>query len=203
VVRKVLMTLVAAALCAIPAAAKSTPEPLPPDEAAAAATAVAPAFAPTVRRISASEVYAHARQPGAVIEVAPGLSLAQAVGLADPPRRLSRRATSLWCWSGNVPQEWGYWPYDLWVHDYTEWCGYYGGALTYRSTFVTARSTLCSSGDTFNVRLVGGVGYTFVAWRDGASFTCQTAVPWISVHYQHTIDLSANTFGAYYIYATG
>ena len=202
--RKVLLACILA-LVAVPAAAAAKPDPglLPPTAADAAAGAPGHALETVVHRISAQQALALATAPGATTTVAPGLSVAQAVGLAPTQqRRLARAATSVWCYSGSTGEQWGIWPYQLDVHDHTSWCAWYGGAITMRSTTVTTSTALCSQNGTYNYLNSGGAGSTFVAWRSGAYFSCPTTVPWITYHYNKWIDLEANDYGAYFVYGS-
>ena len=202
--RKVLFMLMLAVLV-VPAvsAAKPAPAPLPPDEAAAAADGPAQSLGKSIHRITAQEALALATAPGAATTVAPGLSIAQAVGAAPiQQRRLARAAASLYCYTGTVGQGWGVWPYEIDVYDHTAWCAWYGGSITMRSTTVTTNTALCSQNGTYSYLNAGGVGSVFVAWRSGGYFSCPTTIPWITFHYNKWMDLEANDYGSYFVYGT-
>ncbi|HVA31835.1 MAG TPA: hypothetical protein VMU58_11255 [Gaiellaceae bacterium] len=201
-------TAAALVLAVLPsAAAGGGPKPLPQANAEALASAPGHVAAPVVHRVGAREALAAAAQPGAQTEVAPGLTVEQAVGLtaaADgvAPRRLARTAASTICWNGQIHGSWGYWPYNQTVYDSTYWCAVSGGALSYRSTNVTHSATLCSGSGDYTFRISGGVGYTYVAYQVGASFTCPTDLPWITVYRSDWLDDEVNDYGSMFTYAS-
>ena len=189
-VRKVLMTAVLLAL----SAATATAAP-PPDVPGAALAGGAG------HRITPEAALADARIPGAIVEVASGLTLRQAVGL-DQTRRLSRRLAATGCWNMSASQDWDFYPFDRHLNDYTSWCGS-GGVLTYRSSHFTQTQTLCQPKGTYAYKLAGGAGETYVAWQEGGTWGCATPIPWVTLYQTDWMNIYVNGGGAYWIYERG
>jgi hypothetical protein len=202
-------TGLALVLCGTAAAKQGDPNkvaPSPPDQANALAfgAAGAPNGGSTVQQVSPAEALAAASVPGTDVEVPPGLSLDQAVGLAPTDAgaagadgaaaTLATAAT--YCWSNTMWGQWGIWPYQQRVNDNTYWCAVYGQYITYRSTHVTWSTTLCDGGDAWSFKINGGVGYSWVQEQSGAHFSCPTAIPWITIHTSRWIDVSRNAWGS-------
>lgn len=212
---KVFMVASLAALVGIPGVASAGgPQPrpqaqaLPPDRAAALATA--PALATVVvapHRVTPAAALAAAARPGAATDVAPGLSVDQAVGLtpdssSNPSavRRLARSMGALFCYSGTQSVQFGYWPYQQVVYDNTFWCAYWGGQITYRSTNASHSGMLCDGSGDYTYRLAGGTGDVYAAYRVGAYFACTTVVPWVTLRYNDSLDAEVNDFGNMFWY---
>lgn len=191
-VRKALFTLLFAAIATIPAASAApppfVPAPLNPGQA-------------RVEPATPEQALGAAKIPGAMTEIAPGLTLRQAVGL-DPVRRLAHRAATTACWSYGDGMSWDFWPWDRHLNDSTYLCGS-GGVITYRSSHFSQSQTACNPTGTYGYKLAGGAGETYVAWREGGTWSCASPLPWISVYPNDWMDIYANGSGGYWIYESG
>ena len=192
-----------------PAASADPSQPKPVSLAQAQALSSAPGrtLGVSIHRVTAQEALAAASRSGASTEVASGLTLGQAVGMASSPaadaptvRRLSRATAAQTCWSGQESVSWGIWPYNQVVYDNTYWCAYIGGAITYRSTNVTHGSALCNGSGDYTFRISGGAGYAYVAYQVGAYFSCQTDIPWITINTSRSFSAEVNNYGSMFIY---
>ena len=172
-----------------------------------------PAFgAATVQQITPSQAYALSQQPGAVTEVAAGLTLAQAFGLSS--QAASSETSSLApdatagqyiCWSDyQYPPHvtWGTYPFQQTVYDHQSWCAYYGRYITSRTQYVSLGSTFCSHHDPYGYKLSGGVGYSWVTTRAGGAFGCPTGVPWLTFNHDDSFDMARNAWGTEALVAT-
>lgn len=201
----------AAALSAVvlvPTGAAGGPQPAAPTQAQALISAPAVVVSGSVtRKVSAQEALSAASQPGAVVEVAPGLSAAQAVGLAPavsvststagPIVKPIGTATAATACSSNAQwSEWGTWPYQQRITDTTYWCAVYGDHITYTSSTTNGSGTLCGTSWTSSQTISGGIGYSWFVNRASAGFSCQTAIPWVSLHPSHYEDTSRNAWGS-------
>lgn len=198
--RKALILLALAAGVAVPGASanNAAPPALTADQAQAAGMTLTIGV---LRRATGDEALAAARIPGAMTEVAPGLTPRQAVGL-DPVRRLARRLSTTDCWNAGDGVTWDYWPYDRHLNDSTYWCGN-GGVITYRSSHASQSQNLCSPQGTYGYKIVGGAGETYVAWREGGNWACPSAFPWITFYPNDWMDIYANGSGGYWVYESG
>jgi hypothetical protein len=185
--------LLGAVLAAAAAAAPPRAEPLPQAQAVALAGGPAAVSSGSVtRRVSAQEALAAAALPGALVAVAPGLSLGQAVGVAPAV------AAALTACSANAAwHEWGTWPYQQRITDTTYWCAVYNRHITYRSSSATGSGTLCATNYAASQLIGGGVGrgFTYFTVRSSAGFACQTVIPWITIHTNHHEDVKRNDVG--------
>jgi hypothetical protein len=195
-------------------ASASGPQPLP--QAQAQSLIDAPGAAPSIsatRPVSAREALAAASAPGAVVSVAPGMSLLQAVGLA-PAVSLSAApasvlgpvgatASSVGCSSNAVTASWGTWPYEQHLTDTTYWCAVYGDHITYTSSTTTATGTLCGTAWTTTQMISGGINYSWFVTRASAGWSCPTAIPFFSLHPSHHEDVSRNAWGSTSVVETG
>lgn len=198
-VRKALLALLVTAIVSVPpASARPDPQPLSPDQAQALATQAGGEVAGSIHRITPQQALAAASVAGAVTETAPGLTVRQAVGL-DPVRRLARRLESTFCWNTSDSWWWGGWPYDRHLADYTSWCGS-GGTLTYRSSHATQSQNICNPNGTYGFKIAGGVGSSYVAFREGGYWSCPTDVPWFTMYFDDWMDIYVNGSGGYWIY---
>jgi len=180
------------------AAAAGRPQPLPQAQAQALITAPAAVQSgSTTRAISPQEALAAASVAGATVSIAPGLSLAQAVGLALPGAASSAvRPASVGCSANAAWHEWGTWPYQQRITDTTYWCAVYGDHITYTSSSVTASGTLCGTGWTSSQLIGGGIGYSWFVMRSSAGWNCPTVIPWVTLHPSHHVDISRNAWGS-------
>jgi hypothetical protein len=196
-VLKVLLAVAAAAIVAVPAAGAAVPPA--PNLAVAAGIA---------HRISPEAALAASTVPGATTEVAPGLTLRQAVGL-DATKRPSpgtaavTTAAATQCWIYGDGRSWDFWPFGRALNDTTSWCGTGGGVLTYRSSHFTQDQTLCAPNGTYAYVLAGGVGQTYVAWREGGYWSCASVLPYVTFHADDWMSIYINGSGAYTIYEKG
>ena len=197
---------IAVLLTLVPTASASSPQPLPQDQAQALITAPSPVASSSVTRtVSPQEAYAAATTPGASVYVAPGMTLAQSVGLtptvgvATPTSPLAKAAVaaqaSTGCAATQSGWSWGTWPYEQTITDVTYWCAIYGVVITSRSTTVTATGTLCGTGWTSGQLISGGVGYTWFTMRASAGWNCPTVIPWVVLHPSHYLDTAHNDWG--------
>jgi hypothetical protein len=203
--RGICAALAVACLVVAPAASATTPQPLSPAQAQALIAGPAVQGPSVTRSVSPQEALAAASRPGAVVSIAPGLSLAQAVGLgstADAVTSTSSLAkpeaaatASTACASTQSGWQWGTWPYEQTINDITYWCVIYGSAITYRSTSVTATGTLCGSAWTASQLISGGVGYTWFVMRASAGWNCPTVIPYVILHQSHYLDTAHNDWG--------
>jgi hypothetical protein len=204
----VLAALGASALAAAGvAAAQPPPRPLDPDTAAALVAGSPETSGSSTRAVSSREAFRSASDPGANVWVDPGLSLAQAVGLAPAASVETSAATTAGpdaaivglttvCWANAAWHEWGTWPYQQRITDTTYWCAIYGSRITYRSSSVTGSGTLCGTSWTSSQLVAGGVGYSWFTMRSSAGFSCPTAIPWLVLHPSHYEDIARNDWGS-------
>jgi hypothetical protein len=157
----------------------------------------------STRSVTAQEALAAASVAGAVVSVAPGLSLQEAVGLAPavggPTRRMyaaGRASAYTACSANSAWHEWGTWPYQQRITDTTYWCAVYGERITYTSSTANGSGTLCSTNWTSSQLVSGGIGYSWFVTRSSAGFSCPTAIPWISLHPSHYEDVARNAWGS-------
>lgn len=198
-----------AAVVLVPAAAAGGPQPASPAQAQALIGAPAAlATGSSTRTVSAQEALSAAALPGAVVSLAPGLSLSQAVGLAPAlstsmsastagvlrPIGVTTAATA--CSANSFWHEWGTWPYQQRITDTTYWCAVYGSYITYTSSTANGSGTFCATSWTSSQMISGGIGYSWFVNRSSAGFSCPTAIPWISLHPSHYEDVARNAWGS-------
>jgi hypothetical protein len=164
---------------------------LPPDQAFALANTPGESSvgtsAPTP--VTPLEALAAASLPGAQTEVAAGLTPAQAVGLQPigTTKGASGFVTALGvpagdpCWTAAMSHGWGTFPMNQRIWEDRTWCAtFVGGKISYRTTHIHGETTFCSWDNPYTYRVSGGTGFTWIAARDGMTFTCPTNIPWIS-----------------------
>ncbi len=167
--------------------------PLPPDEAEALATASAavPSGETTVP-VSPAVALGASSLPGAHTAVESGLTETEAVGLAAPEEARPSPDYS-WaiqmCWADRAWWQWGTWPYQQRLVNTTYWCAVYGQRITYRTTTVTTSGTLCGTNWRADQLIGGGIGYHGMTIRASAGFACPTAIPWLTLHPSHHLDV--------------
>lgn len=174
--------------------------PLPSDQAQALASA--PADVPSgssTSSVDALTALEAASLPGASTSTESGLSPLAAVGLTDPlqSNALSISATRPVCWANAAWHQWGTWPYQQRITDTTYWCAVYGSHITFRTSTTTASGTLCGVEYRASSLIGGGVGgyFTYFTNRASAGFSCQTIVPWITLHTSHHEDVKRTDRG--------
>jgi hypothetical protein len=200
-----------AAIVLVPAAAAGGAQPTSPDRAQALVSApAASASGSSTRVVSAQEAFAAASLPGAVVSVAPGLSVTQAVGLGPAVSTSTSTSTSAGgvlrpigvttaataCSANSAWHEWGTWPYQQRITDTTYWCAIYGDHITYTSSTANGSGTLCGTSWTSNQIISGGIGYSWFVNRSSAGFACPTTIPWVTLHPSHYEDVARNAWGS-------
>jgi hypothetical protein len=204
--RSTFLAILGAAVAAILVAATPTlaainnePRPLSPDQAQALATA--PAEAPSGSTTSAVDglaVLKASTLPGADTSIEAGVSPQAAVGLVTLNQPNAVSAITPTCWANEMWHQWGTWPYQQRVTDTTYWCAVFGSHITYRTSSTTASGLLCGVGWRANALIGGGIGsgFPYFTNRASAGFSCQTAVPWITIHTSHYLDVRRTDTGA-------
>ncbi|MGZ4398839.1 MAG: hypothetical protein ACXVZ1_10555 [Gaiellaceae bacterium] len=204
-----LLATVAAVLCSAAAAGATvggTPDPLPPDQATTLATA--PALVPSgssTSLVAGRTVLEASTVPGAQTSIEPGLSRQAAVGLTPLIEANAISATKPTCWANQAWHQWGIWPYQQRITDTTYWCAVYNNHITYRTSTTTASGLLCAVGWRSGALIAGGVGrgFTYFTNRSSAGFSCQTVVPWITLHTTHHQDVKRTDRGVTTFVGTG
>jgi len=172
------------------------------------------------RGVSPAQALAAAKVPGAVyvkpgstraegtsgttfVQIAPGLTLRQAVGLDPIPaatmarlRRLAGYTTgrvAATAWAGCSTHSWlqtfGNYPFNVSITDHTTWCAK-GGVITSKSTNATQTgSTFCTIGTMKYPVVVGGIGKLNLDWQDWGTWFCtwfpgqtKQATDWVEMH---------------------
>jgi hypothetical protein len=187
-------------------AAVDVPAPLSPDQATVLATAAAAApSGSSTQSVDGSAVLDASTLPGAQTSIESGLSPQTAVGLAplSDPNGLSTARPI--CWANYMWHQWGTWPYQQRITDTTYWCAVYNNHITYRVSTTTASGTLCGVEWRAGQLIDGGIGrgFTYFTNRASAGFSCQTVVPWITIHTSHHQDVKRNDRGVTTVVGTG
>lgn len=197
-----------AGVALVPIAAADGPQPAAPTQAQALIGTPSPVTSgSTTRAVTAREALSAASLPGALVAVAPGLSATQAVGLAPVVsistgtsgsivRPIGTTMAATACSANSMWTEWGTWPYQQRITDTTYWCAVYGDHITYISSTTNGSGTLCATAWTSAQVISGGIGYSWFVNRASAGFSCQTAIPYISLHPSHSQDTSRNAWGS-------
>lgn len=194
-----LATLAAALAFALPALADSgTPTPLPEDQANVLATtdpAVSSGSSTSV--VSGSAALSAGSAPGAATSIEAGITPQAAVGLTALSEGGVLSATRPVCWANMAWHKWGTWPYEQKIADTTYWCAVFGKHITYRTSTTTATGTLCGTSWRATALIGGGVGrgFGYFTTRSSAGFSCQTVVPWITIHTSHHEDVKRTDRG--------
>jgi hypothetical protein len=195
--RAALLALLLVVMAAIlgssgPAVAAESAIPLQPNEAQTLATAQASVpSGSSISSVSGQTALDASRLPGADTEIEGDLSADAAVGITGLGGGNVISATTPICWAVAAWHRWGTWPYQQKITDTTYWCAVYGSHITFRSSVTTASGTLCGVEWRTNGLIGGGVGryFTYFTNRASAGFSCQTAIPWITIHTTHHEDL--------------
>jgi len=193
-----LVTVLGLALPVHAARAGGTPAPLPQDQATALATtdpAVPSGSSTSV--VNGSAVLNAASAPGADTTIEAGITPQAAVGLTTLSEGGVLSATRPVCWANMAWRQWGTWPYEQKITDTTYWCAVFGSHITYRTTTTTATGTLCGTSWRATALIGGGVGrgFTYFTTRASAGFSCQTVIPWITIHTSHHEDIKRTDRG--------
>lgn len=181
--------------------------PLSPDQAQVLiSSAAAIPTGSTTNSVDGQTALDAASQPGADTQIESGLTPQQAVGLV-PFTDGSAISASMKpiCWANAAWNQWGTWPYQQRITDTTYWCAIYGNHITFRSSTTTASGTLCGVEWRTNQVIAGGVGkaFTYFTNRASAGFSCQTIVPWITLHTSHHEDVKRTDRGVTTFVGTG
>lgn len=181
--------------------------PLSPDQAQAlASSAAAIPSGSSTGSVDGRTALDASTLPGADTEIESGISPEAAVGLApfSDGTAISASMKPV-CWMNAAWTQWGTWPYQQRITDTTYWCAIYGNHITYRSSITTASGTLCGVEWRTNQLIGGGVGkaYTYFTNRASAGFSCQTVIPWITIHTTHHEDLKRTDRGVMSWVGTG
>ena len=203
--RAALLTMLLAATAAIlgsalPAlAAQEVPPPLQPAQAQTLMSA--PADIPSGSSTSSASgqtALNASSQPGANTSIEPGISPQAAVGLVplNDGSVISATIRPV-CWANAAWYQWGTWPYQQRITDTTYWCAVFGNHITFRTSNTTASGTLCGIEWRAMGLIGGGVGKGFTSFtnRASAGFSCQTAIPWITLHTSHHEDVKRTDRG--------
>ena len=176
-----------------------TATPLPLDQAQVLASA--PADVPSgssTSSVDGQTVLDASTLPGADTSIEPDLTPGAAVGLSGlggSGNVIS--ATRPVCWANAAWYQWGTWPYQQRITDTTYWCAVFGSHITFRTSTTTASGTLCGVQWRTMGLIAGGVGRLWPSFtnRASASFSCETIVPWITIHTTHHEDVKRTDRG--------
>ena len=159
---------------------------------------------PPVQVVTPAEALAAASKPGAGVEVLPGITPQEATGAQPSPGKSIETeteggdTTGSTCWFATIWGQWGTYPYQQRVTDNTYWCAR-AGTLTYRDTYPTLGSSLCTHGSGYDFRIGGGVGTPSVLLQVGGSFSC--GLPWIGgYNTDRWLRTNHTAYGEAYIY---
>jgi len=182
---------------AIPAGA-STPAPVQPEQAALLANATpAVTDGSTTSAVDATTALNAGNQPDAQTSIEDGISAQAAVGLAPLAEANVLSGTRPTCWANYSWHQWGTWPYEQKITDTTYWCALYNNHITYRTSTTTGSGTLCGLNWRAGALISGGIGrgFTYFTNRASAGFSCETTIPWITLHRTHYLDTKRNDRG--------
>jgi hypothetical protein len=155
-----------------------------PEQAEALASAPGHSLGVSVTPVSKQDALAAMTQAGAETTLAPGY--------ATPQQAV---AAASGCASYVSGWGWGTWPYDQQVYDHTYYCAVTGDHITSVSTTVTTGATLCGTASTSHFWYSGGVGYSWVTVQAQATFSCPTAIPYLSLHPTDWLRTAYNDWG--------
>jgi hypothetical protein len=207
-----LATLAAVLGLALPAHAAGggggggTPTPLPEDQATALAT-TDPAVpnGSSTSSVDGNAALSAGSAAGADTTIEGGITPQAAVGLTTLSEAGVLSATRPVCWANMAWRQWGTWPYEQKITDTTYWCAVFGNHITYRTSTTTASGTLCGTGWRATALIAGGVGRGFGSFttRASAGFSCQTVVPWVTIHTSHHEDVKRGDRGVTNLVGSG
>ncbi|HEY5694007.1 MAG TPA: hypothetical protein VIR14_05815 [Gaiellaceae bacterium] len=142
---------------------------------------------------------------GADTSIESGVSAQAAVGLTQLTEGNIISASRPVCWANSYWHQWGTWPYQQRITDTTYWCAVYASHITYRTSTTTASGTLCGVSWRARQLIAGGVGrgFTYFTNRASAGFSCETVIPWITIHTTHHEDVKRTDRGVTTLVGTG
>lgn len=201
--RAALVAMLLAAVAAIlgsAAGALADPNATPLPLAQAQALATAPADVPSgssTSSVDGQTALNASKVPGADTSIESDLSPTAAVGIVPPGGGNVIFASRPVCWANAAWHQWGTWPYQQRITDTTYWCAVFGSHITFRTSTTTASGTLCGVEYRANSLIGGGVGksFTYITTRASAGFSCQTVIPWITLHTSHHEDVKRTDRG--------
>ena len=179
-------------------AVTESPPPLSPDQATTlASTDSAVTSGSATQPASGSAVLDAAALSGAQTSIESGITPQAAVGLAPLTEGNVLSPSRPVCWANYMWHQWGTWPYQQRITDTTYWCAVYNSHITFRSSTTTASGLLCGVDWRAGQLIAGGVGrgFTYFTNRASAGFSCQTVIPWITIHKTHHEDVKRNDRG--------
>jgi hypothetical protein len=182
---------------ALAAESSQAPAIAPSDVRPPAAYSVVDA-APTIatHQVSPAEARSFGQQRGVVSEGVVPANPSPAAAEATTASAEATTEAGHYCWSNKATLSKGTYPYNRTLVVYTYWCGYLGGALTYRSTNVSwSTGPLCSNEGANQYRLSGGVGSSWVKIHTEAWFGCDTPW-WFKLHDSIWMNLVYNSWGS-------
>jgi hypothetical protein len=205
-VRPVLLLVVLAAMLGSAVTARAgtggggaAPTPLPADQATALADANpgGAASGSSTSAVDANTALAASNQPDAQTSIESDMSAQDAVGLTLLNGASLIPAAKPTCWASLSWHQWGTWPYEQRITDTTYWCAVFDNHITYRTSTTTASGTLCGINWRAGALIGGGIGkgFTYFTNRASAGFSCETVVPWITLHRTHYEDTKRNDRG--------
>jgi hypothetical protein len=203
------VAVIAALVLVVPmASADNGPQPLSPDQAQSLISGPGVVTVGPIRQVSARDVIAAAAAAGATTAVQPGLTLQQAVGVGPvvphgPALGTVAAAAAVRCWSDDMSASFGWWPYEQNLHQTAYWCAVFDDHITAYSVTTYATGSLCGTSWAQSQFISGGVGYSWFTIQSLAGWNCPTAVPWITLHPSHWMNVARNDQATDQINATG
>jgi hypothetical protein len=177
-----------------------------PDDATLLATATPTvASGSSTSPVDGTTVLDAASQPDAQTSIESGISPQAAVGLTSLIEGNVLSATRPVCWANSIWHQWGIWPYQQRITDTTYWCAVWNNHITYRTSTTTASGTLCGVNWRAGALIGGGIGrgFTYFTNRASAAFSCETTIPWITLHTTHHEDVKRNDHGGTTLVGSG
>lgn len=200
-----LLGAMAAVLASAGGVLAADPTPLSPDQAQALATAPVETSGSTTSVVDGQTALNAASVSGADTSIESGVSAQAAVGLTQLTEGNIISASRPVCWANSYWHQWGTWPYQQRITDTTYWCAVYASHITYRTSTTTASGTLCGVSWRARQLIAGGVGrgFTYFTNRASAGFSCETVIPWITIHTTHHEDVKRTDRGVTTLVGTG
>lgn len=200
-----LLGAMAAVLASAGGVLAADPTPLSPDQAQALATAPVETSGSTTSVVDGQTALNAASVSGADTSIESGVSAQAAVGLTQLTEGNIISASRPVCWANSYWHQWGTWPYQQRITDTTYWCAVYTSHITYRTSTTTASGTLCGVSWRARQLIAGGVGrgFTYFTNRASAGFSCETVIPWITIHTTHHEDVKRTDRGVTTLVGTG
>ena len=200
-----LLGAMAAVLASAGGVLAADPTPLSPDQAQALATAPVETSGSTTSVVDGQTALNAASVSGADTSIESCVSAQAAVGLTQLTEGNIISASRPVCWANSYWHQWGTWPYQQRITDTTYWCAVYASHITYRTSTTTASGTLCGVSWRARQLIAGGVGrgFTYFTNRASAGFSCETVIPWITIHTTHHEDVKRTDRGVTTLVGTG